>query len=221
MSSRSQSPEEPFLFDDLPLREEPLSPEVAATPAKAKRLEPKAEPPEAEALPLFVDSVEEEESRPRPTPPQTEMRVSGTDRAVTRPAWTPRMTTQTRFAAGLIDFGVVAVLMIGIWLGLGALGIESGSRMLLPMALFSLSFSFLYFVFPLAFWGRTPGMAKMGIAARCLNGQTLTFSQSVRRWLGAVLTVLCFGLPLLLIPATGQSLGDRLSRSRCQACPKI
>jgi uncharacterized RDD family membrane protein YckC len=77
-----------------------------------------------------------------------------------------------------------------------------------------LPFSFLYLVFPLAFWGRTPGMIKAGIVARSGDDQSLSFSQAALRWIAGIVSVLTLGLPLLLVKFTGQSLADQISRSR-------
>ena len=74
------------------------------------------------------------------------------------------------------------------------------------------AFSFLYHVVPLAFWGRTPGMASMGITARDLDGGGLSFGQAVRRWLATLVTAALLGLPGLLA-LTGRSASDRASGS--------
>ena len=80
------------------------------------------------------------------------------------------------------------------------------------VALFLLSFSFLYTVVPLAFWGHTPGMAWAGLDARGRDGEPLAFDQTARRWIGGILTLLLLGLPLLLAFG-GRSLSDLLSGS--------
>jgi uncharacterized RDD family membrane protein YckC len=84
-----------------------------------------------------------------------------------------------------------------------------------PMALFLTSFSFLYSVFPLAFWGRTPGMAALGLRARSLDGRSLSFAQTAWRWLASLITVLTFGLPLVL-NLKGTYLSDLLSKSQVE-----
>ncbi len=78
---------------------------------------------------------------------------------------------------------------------------------------FLLSFSFLYTVVPLAFWGHTLGMSWAGLTAQSLDGEPLSFDQTARRWLGTLVTLALLGLPLLLA-LTGRSLSDRLSGSR-------
>jgi len=78
-------------------------------------------------------------------------------------------------------------------------------------ALLLLVFSLFYTVVPLAFWGRTAGMALAGIALRGEDGQPLSFGEAGRRWAGGVLTALLLGLPALPVLAGGRSLADRLS----------
>ncbi len=75
-----------------------------------------------------------------------------------------------------------------------------------------LAFSFLYHVLPLGFWGRTPGMASMGITARHLEGGSMTFVQAIYRWLASLGTLALLGLPGLLA-LTGRSAADRASES--------
>lgn len=80
------------------------------------------------------------------------------------------------------------------------------------LTVFLLSFSFLYTVVPLAFWGHTLGMTWAGLTSQSLDGEPLSFDQTARRWLGALLTLATLGLPLLLALG-GRSLADRLSGS--------
>ena len=77
-------------------------------------------------------------------------------------------------------------------------------------ALLLLVFSLFYTVVPLAFWGRTAGMALAGIACRGDDGQPLSFGEAGRRWAGGVITALLLGLPALPVLAGGRSLADRL-----------
>jgi uncharacterized RDD family membrane protein YckC len=116
--------------------------------------------------------------------------------------------------AGLIDLGVVVAVMLAVWIGLWWLGVDADLLDRAVVLVFLLPFSFLYQVFPLAFWGCTPGMAKVGLVARSRDGQTLSFSQATLRWVASVLTVVAAGLPLILTAASGQSLADRLSGSQ-------
>ena len=119
----------------------------------------------------------------------------------------------SRLKAGLLDLAAVAgtiLLAIG---GAWTLGAEIGVASTPALLLFATAFSFLYTIVPLTFWGRTPGMAVLGLVARTRNQIPLTIQQSIRRWLGAVATVVLLGLPLVLV-LTGRSLADRLSSSR-------
>ncbi|MEM1177159.1 MAG: RDD family protein [Acidobacteriota bacterium] len=124
---------------------------------------------------------------------------------------TPRL--QDRLLAGLADVGVVAVATGIMVLGSLGLGVELTLESWRPFVVFGLLFSFPYVVIPLAFWGRTPGMAWVGHSARTLDHEPLTFAQTARRWLGAVLTVALAGLPLALTFGGGRSLASRLSDS--------
>ena len=117
-----------------------------------------------------------------------------------------------RLVAGLIDVGVVAGVALTIALGTSAMGVELMLEDWPALLVFLLSFSFLYQVPPLAFWGRTPGMAWARLVVRARPNQPLTFQQAIIRWLGSLLTLAALGLPLLLTFA-GASLSDRLSRS--------
>ena len=77
-----------------------------------------------------------------------------------------------------------------------------------------LVFSLFYTVVPLAFWGKTPGMAAVGLACQAGDDLPLTFAEALRRWLGELVTVLLLGLPsLLALGATRRSLADRWSGS--------
>jgi uncharacterized RDD family membrane protein YckC len=119
-----------------------------------------------------------------------------------------------RLRAGLVDLGVVAAVLLATWIGLRSVGVDVRSGGLLPLLLFLLPFSFLYQVFPLAFWGCTPGMTVAGLVARNQAGRSITFSQAALRWVGSALTVVTAGLPLVLVAKSGESLTDRLSGTR-------
>jgi uncharacterized RDD family membrane protein YckC len=88
-----------------------------------------------------------------------------------------------------------------------------------PLLLLVLAFSFVYSVVPLAFWGQTPGMAWRGLHARGPGGEPLSFEQTARRWVGALLTAALAGIPLLLT-RSGASVSDRLSGSETRARPR-
>jgi len=201
MSSRFRPRDEPGLFDDLPLQQ---SPRDRQTPVVGKS--PEASPsldsppgPVAESLPLFSEDAE-----PLPVVDATRSSSSSI------------VPANTRLAAGLIDLGVVLAVMLTAWAGLWWLGVESDLVDKALVLVFLLPFSFLYQTFPLAFWGCTPGMARVGIVARNRDGQALSFSQAALRWLASVLTVSFLGLPLILMATSGRSLADRFSGSQTQ-----
>jgi len=120
-----------------------------------------------------------------------------------------------RLLGGLVDLAVQAgAVALAAFLS-RSLGVPVGIDDYPPFLVLGLFFSFLYAFIPLAFWGHTPGMAWVGHTARSLDGEPLTFSQTVLRWLGSLLTVGLAGLPLLLALG-GRSLTDRLSDSRTE-----
>ena len=124
----------------------------------------------------------------------------------------PEVGIRPRVRAGLFDFGIhLGVVAVAV-LAARILGASVGWRDWPALALLGVAFSFLYWVVPLAFWGRTPGMSWVGLDTRTAHDQPLTFVQAVLRWAGAILTVALAGLPLLLA-LSGSSLSDRLSQS--------
>lgn len=198
MSSRSHRRDSRLLFSDLPLRAEPKS---RPTSAPAPKREPLEEP---EPLTLFPDE-EEPGKREHGSPPESS--------DLEHPAWQPAPSLRARVEAGLTDLVAVVLVLLVTSVGLWWIGLDLRPALLVPLLLFLVPFSFLFEVFPLAFWGRTPGMARVGLVARNFDGRSLSFSQAALRWLAALLTVVTLGLPLMLIVATGQSLADRLSQS--------
>jgi uncharacterized RDD family membrane protein YckC len=183
---------EPLLFD-LPLsgREEPAAESERKRPARGSRGPAPPAPPE---LPL---------SRPVPVPAPTAEPAAPKSEFASR---------GSRFAAGLADLVVHAAVTVAALLGARWLGVRPVISELPALAVFLLSFSFLYTVLPLAFWGYTLGMAWTGIAARNRDGEPLTFGQTTRRWLGGLVTTLMLGLPLLVM-VRGRSLTDWISGS--------
>lgn len=196
---------EPGLFD-LPL-EPPPQVEPARRPPRATR---------PESLPLFSeDEIDEALTTPfaADEPAAAARRGRARPTAVPDPPPPPPVATlgrRCRAAAGdlavLLAAGVVAAL------GASALGVPLALPGAAPLGLFVVSFSFVYFVVPLAFWGGTPGMIWSGLVARNAVTEPLSFGQSVLRWLGTWLTWALAGLPGLLA-LSGRSLVDRLSGS--------
>ncbi|HYL05921.1 MAG TPA: RDD family protein [Thermoanaerobaculia bacterium] len=118
-----------------------------------------------------------------------------------------------RLAAGTADLLVHLAVAVMALAGCRYLGVFPALHDWPALGVFLLSFSFLYSVVPLAFWGHTLGMAWAGLTAQSLDGEPLSFDQTARRWLGTLVTLAVLGLPLLLA-LTGRSLSDRLSGSR-------
>ena len=196
--------DEPLLFD-LPLEPErkPTTPAgtTAASPPperKRTRLPREARPPAPRELAL--DGPSPEGSSP------------GAEANDLDDLGEPRASLGTRLAAGAADLLVHASVVVGVLLGCRYLGVKPILADWPAVALFLLSFSFLYTVVPLAFWGHTPGMAWAGLDARSRDGEALAFDQTARRWLGGIATIRLAGLPLLL-SLRGRSLSDLLSGS--------
>lgn len=187
--------DEPSLFD-LPLAPDGAAEEeergAPARDAPARQL-PDLEPPDL----------------PEPAPPAAQ---DDTPAPAPRPQPVPAPFT-SRLAASLLDGGVLIVCAAAVLLGGHLLGVGWERGDLPALALFLAVFSFVYSVVPLAFWGRTPGMALMRVISRGADGGPLTFGQTALRWLGGLVTVALAGLPLLLVLA-GRSPADLLSGSR-------
>lgn len=196
--------DEPLLFD-LPLEPErqPTAATAASPPAERKRarLPREVRPPAPRELALELDEPSQEDS-PAKAAAADNLDALGE----------PRASLGTRLAAGAADLLVHASVVVGVLLGCRYLGVKPILADWPAVALFLLSFSFLYTVVPLAFWGHTPGMAWAGLDARSRDGEALAFDQTARRWLGGIATILLAGLPLLL-SLRGRSLSDLLSGS--------
>jgi len=211
--------EEPGLFD-LPISRPAPPPleddaEELAAPAPPRRpRRPAAARPES--LPLFGedDEFEEEErlasaaamdsvaapARPGPQP-------------VPEVAAPPTAGLLPRLRSALGDLAILGAVGVLAATGAGRLGAPLGAGSLPGLLLFLLSWSFLYFVVSLAFWGQTPGMAWAGLVAHTGVAEPLSFGQTARRWAATWLTWALAGLPGLLA-LSGGSLADRLSGSR-------
>jgi uncharacterized RDD family membrane protein YckC len=131
-----------------------------------------------------------------------------------RPAARPRPPEPagvgSRLAAGVIDLLVHAALCAVLLGGSSLLGAPVRPQHAVPLAFVILVFSYLYYVVPLAFWGRTPGMAVAGLRARTLDDKPLSLPQAGKHWLALLLTAATGGLGTLLALG-GRSLADRLS----------
>jgi uncharacterized RDD family membrane protein YckC len=179
--------DEPLLFDL------PLEPERKRAPRATRGARPPAPEPDLGAL-LDDTAAGAEGSGERAEAPGRRAGIA------------------SRLAAGAADLLVHAAVGVSVLVGCRSMGVQPVLSDGPALALFLLSFSFLYTVVPLAFWGHTPGMAWAGLDARSRDGEPLAFDQTARRWLGAVVTLLLAGLPLLLALG-GRSLSDLLSGS--------
>lgn len=207
MRRQEQEPtDEPLLFD-LPLEPE------RERPAERKRA-PRPTPPAMPDMPAMAPA---RPARPEPdlgalldeTDPGLRSRSRDVESEETGP---DRAGIGSRIAAGAADLLVHGAVIVGVLLGCRYMGVRPALSDWPGFALFLLSFSFLYTVVPLAFWGHTPGMAWRGLDARSRDGEPLAFDQTARRWLGAIVTSVLLGLPLVLALG-GRSLSDLLSGS--------
>jgi uncharacterized RDD family membrane protein YckC len=216
MPRRSEPDDEPRLFD-LPLEPEPASARAAGGRAQRPERPPAAAPAPPDPLPLFTPGSE----GGRPPVPGGAAIGRGTGRAVAaattppeRPAPVPR---RARLVAGLADLLVHAAVGVAAVAGAYLLGARPQLDDWPPFAVLLLTFSFLYSVVPLAFWGQTLGMAWAGLVATAPEGEALTFEQTALRWLGGLLTGATLGLPLLF--ARRRSPADWLSGSVTRRAP--
>jgi uncharacterized RDD family membrane protein YckC len=220
----TREPEEPFLFD-LPLSGPPPSAAAARSEVPSRRGGRRAARPES--LPLFGEedfdpseaSPESDDSSHQGMPvapargPVPVPRPRGQEEPRPAPAAGPAtapMARRLRAACGDLAI-LVAVGGVGA-VGATLLGAHLRLASLPALFVFLLSFSFLYSVVSLAFWGQTPGMAWCGLIARSEETEPLSFGQTALRWLGHWLTWVLLGLPSLLA-LSGRSLVDRLSGS--------
>lgn len=200
MARSPRSPEIPGLFD-LPLD----APDAAEPPRPSDR-GPAVPPDEPVEEPAEEPSLFATGDRDAAAPPAIE--VEPAPPSAPEPA-----SLGDRFRAGVADLALHAAVGLALLVGAELMGARPGLAELPAVGLFLAVFSFLYSVVPLAFWGRTPGMAWSGLVARAAGGHGLTLGQTARRWLGGVVTVLLLGLPVLLALG-GRSLADRLSGTR-------
>jgi uncharacterized RDD family membrane protein YckC len=213
MSHRNTPDETPGLFD-LPLDPEPHDDDLdAAAPPAVEELpvdeSPVDELPVDEAFSPDALSLFEEDTAEAPVVLEEPV---ARQYSTARPSLTPAPVVP-RLLAGLVDLGILLSVAVSVWIGLHLLGVRVDSTAWLPVVIFLLSFSFLYYVFPLAFWGRTPGMSLVGLVARSPDNRPLTFGQTALRWLGTLGTAAGLGLPILLT-LFGGSFTDRVSGSR-------
>lgn len=198
---KPKEPDEPLLFD-LPL---------AGPGLGAEEEEPLLDqPPRQTTRPARAQQPSPRKARPVPVPaPEPELEPAD----AAEPVHTSEFAGRShRFAAGGADLLVHAAILVLAFLGVRGMGVRLALAAWPAFTLFLLSFSFLYTVLPLAFWGHTLGMAWRGITSRNRDGEPLTFDQTVRRWLGGIVTMATLGLPLL-VTGDRRSLTDVLSGS--------
>ncbi len=196
-------PDEPLLFD-LPLGGPEREPEPPPPPRRKQPERPAREGRGSEAGPAT-------RSRPVPVPDPEPDDEEANAVPARRPA-SEFARRGRRLASGLADLMVHAAVLVGALLGTRWMGVKPDPVRDWPaLALFLLSFSFLYTVLPLAFWGQTLGMAWANITSRNRDGEPLTFDQTARRWLTGLVTAALLGLPALV--SGRRSLSDLVSGS--------
>lgn len=199
---RHEDSEDQLLFDL------PLDP-VAAGPSRANNQpEPRRAPAPVRPRP---ESAPARATAPPPAPLLSRDDEEETGLAE-EPASAGRAGLGSRLAAGVADLLIHAAVLMVLLIGTRLLGVRATLDDAPAFGLFLLAFSFLYTIVPLAFWGHTLGMAWTGLISQNRDGEPLTFDQTARRWLGALLTLAAAGLPLLLALG-GRSLADLLSGS--------
>lgn len=216
-------PDEPVLFDlPLGLPEETSEPEPAPAAAKSRdraagaSSSGRSSRPAASGL-LPFEPPAEAQSYPRAVPSPRSAGIAVEDEEddqapVDSAGFSVFPSGRERWIAGAADLVVHAAVLVVALIGVRGLGIHPALQHALPFAMFLASFSFLYTVIPLAFWGQTLGMGWMRTIARDRDGQALTFDQTARRWLGGLIVAGLLGLPVWL-GRRGRSLTDWLSGS--------
>jgi uncharacterized RDD family membrane protein YckC len=202
-SSRTPEDEEPSLFD-LPLEtggasraERPAAPDddpILPLASPAPRALPAAPNPQTARQPAKQPAAPKPAAKPGSAARSAELEDLDGEAPAARDA-TP--SAKPRLLAGTADLLVHAAVAVAVIAGSRLLGATPKPSDWPAVALFVLTFSFLYTVLPSAFWGQTLGMAWANLIARGKDGEALTFDQAARRWLGALLTAATAGLPLL------------------------
>lgn len=175
---------------------EPVGPEPSVEPALRKLGEPAAAP------------------APKPEPEPEQIALPGESEHSS--AASAGGDVRRRLVAGLLDLAVDGAAVLVAIAGAAALGAPPRLAQWPAYALVGLTLSFVYAVYSLSFWGRTPGMARARLSARTANGGPINFGQAVGRWLGGVVTVGLLGLPILLLVRGHASLADALSGTRLE-----
>jgi uncharacterized RDD family membrane protein YckC len=217
MPHREPHEPEPSLFD-LPLAPPPRAAGAAGAagdhPRGRLEVPPATPRPESPGRPAPVAPTSDLPLEPalRPAPPARRAAIRESQPTEAADAADGPAPLRSRVSAGFADLVVHAALAVAAVAGSALLGVRPQTDQAAPVALFVLTFSFVYTVIPLAFWGQTLGMVWAGLVAQNQDGEPLTFDQSARRWFGQLLILLTAGLPLIAT-GNGRSVADLLSGS--------
>ena len=174
---------------------------------------PRRQPQQTLLFDLELDEPPSLDAGLEPGPHRSDGAADAAPNAATDLPVTAMAPVRPRLLAGAVDLGChLAVAGAGA-VGAVLLGVRPEPAALPGLGLLVVVFSLFFLVVPLAFWGRTAGMAAAGISCRAADDQPLTFGEASRRWAGSLLTVAACGVPALLVLAGGRSLADRLSGS--------
>lgn len=177
-------------------------------------------------LPLFPEALASEDGAPAREPAaavesRATSRPDPVDDSGTIPIERPKRETREaehpapllkRAQAAALDGLALAAVLASLLAGGTLLGAPSDVAAIPYYLPTWLIFSFLYHVVPLMFWGRTPGMAYVGLVTRAAEGGPLSAGQAIGRWLTGMSTILLLGLPGLAALG-GASFSDRASRT--------
>lgn len=195
----------PFLFDPLPPDEGEADEQEAESDSSTRATPPPARKSRRPQQVLFEEPATDEPDEPK--------RADRRTRWSRGPRDAGRVSALGRLTSGLIDLAAMLAVVLLALIGTSLLGITPNLRLLPGVVLFVVTFSFVYHVFSLLFWGRTPGMASADLITRDSSGQTLTAWQSTLRWAGSLGTVIFAGIPMIVSWFTGWSLADLVSGS--------
>ncbi|MBI3025319.1 MAG: RDD family protein [Candidatus Tectomicrobia bacterium] len=129
----------------------------------------------------------------------------------------------SRFVAGAVDFGVLAVLQgFFSWISIGIVSkvagpVTSNMEALILLGVLNLAVLFLlsifYSVYFVGMFGCTPGQRSMGLSVVDMDDKPVEYMQAVLRYFGGLVASLPLGLGYLLVlfDKKSRGLGDRLA----------
>lgn len=129
----------------------------------------------------------------------------------------------SRFVAGAVDFGVLAVLQgFFSWISIGIVSkaagpVTSNMEALILLGVLNLAVLFLlsifYSVYFVGMFGCTPGQRSMGLSVVDMDDKPVEYMQAVLRYFGGLVAGLPLGLGhlLILFDEKHRGLGDRLA----------